>query len=52
MTTNTIDTEKAATPEPGAPEANGKRTAAKEGQGREEGVPGQEGRQTESGSRQ
>jgi len=29
MSTNTIDTEKTATPEPGAPQAKGKRTAAK-----------------------
>jgi hypothetical protein len=30
MSTNTIDTEKTTTPEPGAPQAKGKQTAAKE----------------------
>jgi hypothetical protein len=42
MSTNTIDTEKTATLEPGAPLAKGKRTAAKEGQAPEEGRPGRE----------
>jgi len=53
MSTNTIDTEKATTPETGAPKPKGKGTGREESQARKEGGPGQEaGGQTDSGSYQ